>query len=99
AISNCLGKRQTSRIAGERIASRAAAARRLQTDWHRRTPPGKGKGVDPLFREGGARDEHYAAVGGFMLVLPSILRPTQRQTLRRRGGGAVLDGWSEARRC
>ena len=77
ALSNCLGKRQTSRIAGKRIASRSAAARRLQTDWHRRTASGKSKRVDPLLRQGDARDEHHAAVGRLMLVLPALLRSAQ----------------------
>ncbi len=82
AISNCLGKRQTSRIAGKRIATRSAAARRLQTDWHRRTASGKSKRVGPLFRQGDARDEHHAAVGRFMLVLPAVLRSAQRRAIR-----------------
>src|ERR1700746_1874379 len=77
AISNCLGKRQTSRIARKRIASRSAAARRLQTDRHRRTAAGKGKRVDPLLRQGDARDEHDAAVGRVLLVLPAVLRSAQ----------------------
>ena len=77
AISDCLGKRQTSRIAGKRIASRSAAARRLQTDWYRRTASGKSKRVDPLFRQGDARDKYHAAVGGLVLVLPALLRSAQ----------------------
>src|SRR5205807_8223526 len=77
AIPNCLGKRQTPRIAGKRIASHATAARRLQTDWHRRTAAGKGKRMDPLLPDGDARDKHHAAVGRLMLVLPAVLRSAQ----------------------
>ena len=39
-----------------------------------------------------ARDEHDAAVGRLVLVLPAILRSAQRQAIRRRRSGALLDG-------
>src|SRR5262249_24166505 len=92
AISDCLGKRQTSRLAGKGIASRSAAARGLQTNRHRRTAAGKGKGVGPLLRESDAGDKHHAAGGRLLLVLPAVLRSARGKTIRWRRGGTLLDG-------
>ena len=39
-----------------------------------------------------ARDEHDAAVGRLVLVLPALPRPHQRRPARRPGARAVLDG-------
>src|SRR5262249_26319528 len=36
--------------------------------------------------------KHHAAVGRVMLVLPAVLRSAQRQTIRWRKGGTLLDG-------
>ena len=38
------------------------------------------------------RDEHDAAVGGFVLVLPALPRPDERRRARRSRDRAVLDG-------
>src|SRR5262249_35863929 len=73
AFSNRLGKRPTSRVAGKRIASRSAIARRLQADRYRRATSGKGKRVDSLLGQSDPRDKHHAAVGRIVLVLPKVL--------------------------
>ena len=39
-----------------------------------------------------ARDEHDAAVGGLVLVLPALPRPHERRRARRPRGRALLDG-------
>ena len=42
--------------------------------------------------KGAARNQHHAAVGGFVLVLPAFLRSAERRTFRRRRSRALLDG-------
>ena len=59
------------------LPSCPAAARRLQADRHGRTAAGESERVDSLLRQGDARDEHHAAVGRIMLVLPAVLRSAQ----------------------
>ena len=45
-----------------------------------------------------ARDEHDAAVGGLVLVLPALPRPAQRRRARRSREGGVLDARRPLRR-
>ena len=49
------------------------------------------------FRQSDARNEHDAAMGRLVLVLPAILRRAERAAFRGRGSGAILDG-RQARR-
>ena len=44
-------------------------------------PSRQGKRVGPLLRQGDARDEHHAAVGRIMLVLPAVFRSAQRRAI------------------
>ena len=47
-----------------------------------------------------ARNQHHAAMGGLLLVLPALHRSEERQSPRRPGEGAVLDaGRPLCRRC
>ena len=45
-----------------------------------------------------ARDEHHAAVGRLVLVLPALHRPEERQGVLRSGQGEVLDAGRSVRR-
>ena len=45
-----------------------------------------------------ARDQHHAAVGRLVLVLPALPRPAQRQGVLRPGKGEVLDAGRSVRR-
>ena len=45
-----------------------------------------------------ARDQHHAAVGGVVLVLPALLRSEEQGTLRRPGEGEILDAGRSVRR-
>ncbi len=65
-------------LAGIRPALGAAAARRLQAHRHRRTAPGQSERVAPLLRSRHARDQHHAAMGRLLLVLPALLRSGER---------------------
>jgi hypothetical protein len=48
------------------------------------------RGCAAAGRAGDARDQHHARLGGFVLVLPALLRPEQRP-VRLARGRAVLD--------
>ncbi len=73
-----LAGRQARSPAGKRTSARAAGVGRLQTDRHRRTAAGPGERMGALFRRGDARDEHDAAMGRLVLVLPAVLRSAKR---------------------
>ena len=92
AISDRLARTASRSPARERTSPHAAGVGGLQTDRHRRTAAGQGERMAPLFRRGGARDEHDAAMGRLVLVLPEVLRSAKRRAFRRRGGGTILDG-------
>ena len=67
------------------VAARAAARARRRLG-ARRARPRRRRARVP------ARDEHDAAVGRFVLVLPALPRPDERERARRPRGRALLDG-------
>ncbi len=69
---------------GERTAAHAAGAGRLQAHRHARAAAEQGDGLGALHRHRHARDQHHAAVGRLVLVLPALLRSAERRALRRR---------------
>ncbi len=78
-----LARRQARSPARERTSPHAAGVGGLQTDRHRRTTAGPGERMAALFRRGVAGDEHDAAMGRLVLVLPEVLRSAKRQSFRR----------------
>jgi leucyl-tRNA synthetase len=83
AVPDHLGPRRPPRPARKRTAGAAAAARGLQTQRRPARPAGQGGRLDPLLPRSPSRDQHHAAVGRLLLVLPALLRPPQPQRLRQ----------------
>ena len=79
----------------------AAGAGGLQADRQARAAAGQGRRLavgDARRQAVPARDEHHAAVGRLVLVLPALHRPAERQSLLRPGEGEVLDAGRPVRR-
>ena len=88
----------------ERASGDASGGRELQAHRHRREPAraGRGLGERELSRRFGknrsARNEHDAAVGRQLLVLPALPRPRQRERVRRAREDRLLDAGRSLRR-
>ncbi len=76
-----------------RTSSRPAGPSRR---WARRTRLGERRRIDGKTLQ--ARDEHDAAVGRLVLVLPALPRPANDQALRRPGQKRALDAGRSVRR-
>ena len=71
----------TTEVARRRIGAARPPARagRLQADRQARTAAGQGERLGALFRAVPPRDQHDAAVGRLVLVLPALSRPAERR--------------------
>ncbi len=74
-----------------RPAGPAAGSRGLQAHGQARAAALEGRRLGSLLRQGSARDEHDAPVGGIVLVLFAVHRPPQPQAAVGAREGTVLD--------
>ena len=96
AIPDCVRRRQAENRAGLCAPRSLARARRLQAE---RLTGRTARGGHRLARDEGScqrprratRDEHDAAMGRLLLVLPAVHRSRQRGATRRPGARALLD--------
>src|SRR4051794_13313622 len=83
AVPNCLGVRagwaapEASFVRRRRAAGGSAPAGRLKAAGDGRTAASQGERLDSLFGHAHARNQHHAAMGRFVLVLPAFLRPAE----------------------
>ena len=97
AVPDCLARRQASTPLPEaNLPLDAAGAGRFQTHRHRRTAARARRRTGCVIPTTAvARDEHHAAMGGLVLVLPAVLRSAKRQRVSSAKKRNDI-GWADA---